>query len=80
MQNRRADEAKARFDEPARGAVGNDPRAVRRRAAEGGLSAAERSRSGGRKPSFVEFLRASPLAGVDLDVERDKSPPRAVEL
>lgn len=68
MQNRRASEAKARFDEPARGAVGN------------GLSAADRSRSGGRKPSFVEFLRASPLAGVDLDIERDKSPPRAVEL
>ena len=80
MQNRRAGEAKARFDEPARGAVMDGPRATRRRAAEGGLSAAGRSRSGGRKPSFVEFLRASPLVGIDLDIERDKSPPRDVEL
>ncbi len=28
------------------------------------------------KPSFVELIRQSPLVGLDLDLERDKSGPR----
>jgi prevent-host-death family protein len=32
------------------------------------------------KPDLVSFLRQSPLAGVALDIERDKSPARAIEL
>ena len=35
-----------------------------------------------KRPSstITEFLRTSPLAGVELDVERDLSPPRGVDL
>lgn len=32
------------------------------------------------KMSFVDFLLNSPLAGADLDIERDKSPARDVDL
>lgn len=34
----------------------------------------------GCKPSFVAFMRASPLTGIELDIERDRSPPRDVDL
>lgn len=30
--------------------------------------------------SFYEFLRASPLYGLDLEIERDKSAPREIDL
>ena len=33
-----------------------------------------------RKPSLVAFMRASPLAGIELEIERDPSSPRDVEL
>jgi prevent-host-death family protein len=32
------------------------------------------------KPSFVEFMRKSPLAGVQISVSRDKSLTRKVDL
>ncbi len=28
------------------------------------------------RPRFVEFMRSSPLKGVELDLERDKTPMR----
>ena len=28
------------------------------------------------RPRFVDFMRSSPLMGVELDLERDKSPMR----
>jgi prevent-host-death family protein len=34
----------------------------------------------GRKPSFVDFIRRSPLVGLRLDLRRDKSPVRALRL
>jgi len=30
--------------------------------------------------SFVEFLRASPFYGLDLEIERDRSGPRDIDL
>jgi prevent-host-death family protein len=33
-----------------------------------------------RRLSFVEFLRRSPLAGIDLDIDRDRTPARSVRL
>jgi len=30
--------------------------------------------------SLLDFLRASPLCGTDLDLERDRSLPREIEL
>ena len=32
------------------------------------------------KPSLVELLRASPLAGCDLDIARDQTPSRKIKL
>lgn len=34
----------------------------------------------GEKPSFVEFLRRSPLVGVDLPIDRNRSETRPAEL
>ena len=44
------------------------------------LSEADFRRLERRKPSFVEFMRRSPLFGVELDLERDRTPAREVEL
>lgn len=33
-----------------------------------------------KKPSFVEFLRSSPLAGSGLEIGRDRPPSRRVKL
>jgi antitoxin Phd len=33
-----------------------------------------------RKPRFLDFIRKSPLAGMNLDLARDKSPARDVKL
>lgn len=32
------------------------------------------------KSDLVEFLRGSPLANIELDISRDKNPPREIEL
>ncbi len=34
----------------------------------------------GKKENFVDFMRKSPLYGLDLEFERDKSPAREIEL
>ena len=33
-----------------------------------------------KKGSLIDFLRESPLRGVELDLSRDKSPSRKIEL
>ncbi len=75
-------EAKARFSELMRGAAATGPQTitVRGRRAAVLLSADDYDRLKRLKPSLVEFLRASPLAGVRLNLDRDQSPPRDVEL
>jgi prevent-host-death family protein len=32
------------------------------------------------RPTFIEFLRRSPLVGIDLEIHRDRSPVRSVKL
>ena len=75
-------DAKARFSELLRSAASEGPQAitVRGRTTAVVMSQGEYERLKGRKPSLVEFLRASPLSGADLDIERDRSPSRDVEL
>ncbi|CAN5840338.1 hypothetical protein BH20GEM1_BH20GEM1_17990 [soil metagenome] len=34
----------------------------------------------GNKPTFVQFLRRSPLVGVDLSIERNKSKTQRLDL
>ncbi|CAA7621004.1 Prevent-host-death family protein [Magnetospirillum sp. LM-5] len=75
-------DAKARFSELLRSAAAEGPQAitVRGRTTAVVMSQDEYERLKGRKPSLVEFLRTSPLSGVDLDVERDRSLSRDIEL
>ncbi len=44
------------------------------------VSRAEYERMRSARPPLAEFLRASPLAGMELDLERDASPPRDIDL
>jgi prevent-host-death family protein len=44
------------------------------------VSAEEWERRTSRVGSLVDFLAASPLRGAGLDLERDKDPPRDIEL
>jgi antitoxin Phd len=75
-------DAKARFSELLRSAAVEGPQAitVRGRTTAVVMSQDEYERLKGRKPSLVDFLRASPLAGTELDIERDRSGLRDVDL
>ena len=75
-------DAKARFSELLRSVASDGPQAitVRGRTTAVVLSQAEYERLKGRKLSLVAFLRESPLAGADLEIERDHSGLRDVEL
>jgi prevent-host-death family protein len=44
------------------------------------MAMAEYDRLRKRKLSFVEFLRRSPLVGLDVEIERDRTPARSVRL
>ena len=78
----RLQDAKARFSELVRKARSEGPQhvTVHGREAVVVLSEDEFKRLKKRKPRFVEFMRSSPLMGVELDLERDKSPVREVDL
>ncbi len=82
MQSWQLQRAKARFSELVRDAVQEGPQAitVRGRREAVILSADAYDRLRRPKPSLGEFLRSSPLAGVALDLERDRSLPRDVDL
>jgi prevent-host-death family protein len=64
---------RAQLEGPQRITLRGEPAAVV-------IAKAEYDRLAGPRPGLVEFLRASPLAGISLDIERDKSPARDVEL
>jgi len=75
-------EAKARFSELVRSAEDEGPQeiTVHGRPAAVLLSRTDYERFQQQKPSFVEFMRKSPLKGVDLKIRRDRSPVRTVKL
>ena len=75
-------EAKARFSALVRDASTQGPQTITvhgRRAAVV-LSPEDYDRLKRGRSSLAEFLARSPLAGADLDLERDRSLPRDVEL
>jgi prevent-host-death family protein len=82
MRSWQVQEAKARFSDLLRDAARSGPQriTVRGRAAAVVLSTEAYERLRGRKLSLVEFLRRSPLAGIELDVSRDRSPARNLDL
>jgi prevent-host-death family protein len=75
-------EAKARLSDLLREVARSGPQqiTVRGRPTAVVLSATEYERLTSPKPSLVTFLRNSPLAGVELDLSRDDTPGRDVEL
>jgi prevent-host-death family protein len=75
-------EAKARFSEVVRSAEDEGPQeiTVHGRPAAVVLSKSDFDRLQKEKPSFVEFMMRSPLAGADLKIQRDRSPVRSVKL
>lgn len=75
-------DAKARFSQVVKSAQHDGPQeiTVHGEPAAVLLSADEYQRLAGPKLSFVEFMRNSPLVGVELDIRRSRSAMRRVRL
>ncbi len=75
-------EAKNRFSELVKKALTEGPQTVTRHGEEivVVVSKTEYNRLLKSQPSLLEFFRQSPLVGVELDLERDKSLPRNIDL
>lgn len=75
-------EAKNRFSEVVDKALSEGPQRVTRRGEEVVviLSVEEYTQLQKSKSNLLEFFRNSPLVGVELDLERDKSYPRDVQV
>jgi antitoxin Phd len=75
-------EAKNRFSEVVKKALAEGPQTVTRHGEEivVVVSKTEYNRLLKSQTSLLEFFRQSPLVGVELDLERDKSLPRKIDL
>lgn len=75
-------EAKNKFSQLVNEALARGPQVVTRRGEEVVviISREEYGRLKKSQSSLVEFFRQSPLVGVELDLERDQTYPRDVEL
>lgn len=75
-------DAKAHFSEVIRRASKRGPQniTVRGKPTAVVISMSDYKRMVTRKPSFVEFMRKSPLVGLDLDFSRDQSFGRDIDL
>jgi prevent-host-death family protein len=75
-------EAKNRFSEVVNKALEEGPQTVTRHGEEIViiLSKAEYNRLVKSQTSLLEFFRQSPLVGIELELERDSSMPRDVDL
>ena len=75
-------EAKNRFSEVVNKAVSGGPQVITKHGTETVvvISYEKYQRLKQSGTSLSEFFRSSPLAGVDLDVTRDKTTPRLVDL
>lgn len=75
-------DAKNRFSEVVNEALRGGPQVVTRRGKETAvvLSVEDYRRLARPNVGLVEFLRASPLTGVELDLERSRDTSREVEL
>jgi prevent-host-death family protein len=75
-------EAKNRFSEVVNKALEEGPQTVTRHGEEIVviLSKAEYNRLLKSQTSLLDFFRQSPLVGIELDLERDQSLPRDIDL
>jgi antitoxin Phd len=82
MRRWQLQEAKAKLSELVKSSQSEGPQeiSVRGEAAVVVISKPEYERLRRRKPSLIEFLSRSPLAGIRLSLDRDRKPPRKVRL
>ncbi|HEY3452428.1 MAG TPA: type II toxin-antitoxin system Phd/YefM family antitoxin [Myxococcales bacterium] len=82
MSDWQLQEAKARLSELIKRAKTGGPQriTVHGRRSVVVLSEDDYQRLSRPRPRFVEFMRKSPLAGVELELERDRSPVRETKL
>jgi len=82
MRRWQLQEAKARFSEVVRASRTSGPQEItlHDKPAAVVLSRSDYDHLRGEKPSFLAFLRRSPLVGLDLTIERDGSSTREFEL
>lgn len=75
-------EAKNRFSQVVNRALEEGPQTITRRGKEVVvvISSEEFEEMKKSQPSLVAFFRQSPLVGVELDLERDRSLPRELDL
>ncbi len=75
-------EAKNRFSQVVNNALEEGPQIITRRGKEVVvvISSDEFSELKKSQPSLLEFFRQSPLVGIELDLERDRSLPREFDL
>ena len=74
-------EAKARLSELLKSAQREGPQQITVRGKQVAviLSRSDFDRLAANKPSFVKFLQDSPLKGINLKIDRDKSPTRELK-
>lgn len=82
MKSWQVQEAKARFSALVRSVETDEPQTITVHGRRAAVVLSVRDYDRLQPPHFLtaEFLRASSLVGVDLDIERDKSLPRDVAL
>ena len=82
MRQWQLQEAKARFSELVRRVESEGPQEITVRGEAKAVVVSKREFERIRRPkqTLVAFLQSSPLAGLAIEIERDKSPPRDVEL
>jgi antitoxin Phd len=82
MRQWQLQEAKAKFSEVVKLANQEGPQEITMRGQPTAIliSLKDFEKIKKKKPSLVSFMRASPLVGVDLKLERDKSPAREINL
>ena len=75
-------EAKGKFSEVVKRALSEGPQGITVRGESVAvlISRAEYARLTHPKPGFVDFMRRSPLAGLELDTERQPSLTREIGL
>jgi antitoxin Phd len=82
MRRWQLQEAKAKLSEVVKTAQSDGPQEISVHGAPAVvvISIADYEQLRRQRPSLVKFLRESPLAGVGLQIERDKTPAREAEL
>lgn len=82
MQKWALQDAKSKFSEVVRLAVNEQPQTITLRGEEVAvlLSKEEYEALISSKPTFLELMQTSPFKDLNIEFEREESPPREIEL